>query len=62
MEQWNSVKKYQEILAKCEWTKETNGMTVTEKVNFLNSLMETAVSSTFEDLLKRKVERKKRIP
>ena len=37
-------------------------MNVEEKVNYLNSFMESAVSSTFEDLLKRKKEKRKRIP
>ena len=59
VEQWD---KYQEVQANCEWSQETKYMSITEKVNFLNRLMETAVSSAFEDLLKRKVERKRRIP
>ena len=59
VEQWD---KYQEVLENCEWSQETKYMFVTERVNFLNRLMETAVSSAFEDLLRRKVERKRRIP
>ena len=37
-------------------------MDVEEKVNYLNSLMEKAVSSTFDNLLERKIAKRKRIP
>ena len=59
MDQWE---KYQDLINEGEWMTDTGGMSVEEKVQYLNGLMEAAVSSTFEDLLKRKKEKRRRIP
>ena len=44
------------------WESETLEMSFAEKVEYLNKMMESAVSSVFDDLLKRKVSKRKKIP
>lgn len=45
-----------------DWMSDTCKMSVEEKVLYLNGRMESAVSLTFQDLLKKKKEKKRRIP